>query len=111
MFRATMCPSSGADDCVVLSPRVGVVTWLQPGHNTTGQPHIRFIVKVTSASTSGCQFPFVEYRTQCGHSCVVRSKLSICIVSVADGAHNYAAQKVMFGSSQHDTSACNCHTA
>jgi len=24
MFRATMCPSSGADDCVVLSPRVGI---------------------------------------------------------------------------------------
>ena len=27
----TMCPSSGADDCVVLSPRVGVVPWLQEG--------------------------------------------------------------------------------
>ena len=24
MFRATMCPSSGADDCVMLSPRVGM---------------------------------------------------------------------------------------
>jgi len=31
MFRATMCPSSGADDCVVLSPRVGIVPWLQEG--------------------------------------------------------------------------------
>ena len=31
MFRATMCPSSGADDCVVLSPRVGIVQWLQEG--------------------------------------------------------------------------------
>jgi len=31
MFRATMCPSSGADDCVVLSPRVDVVPWLQEG--------------------------------------------------------------------------------
>ena len=31
MFRATMCPSSGADDCVVLSPHVGVVPWLQEG--------------------------------------------------------------------------------
>jgi len=29
MFRVTMCPSSGADDCVVLSPRVGIVQWLQ----------------------------------------------------------------------------------
>ena len=29
MFRATMCPSSGADDCVVLSSRVGIVPWLQ----------------------------------------------------------------------------------
>jgi len=26
-----MCPSSGADNCVVLSPRVGIVTWLQEG--------------------------------------------------------------------------------
>jgi hypothetical protein len=24
MFRATMCPSSGADDCVMLSSRVGM---------------------------------------------------------------------------------------
>ena len=31
MFRATMCPSSGVDNCVVLSPRVGVVPWLQEG--------------------------------------------------------------------------------
>jgi len=31
MFRATMCPSSEADDCVVLSPRVGIVPWLQEG--------------------------------------------------------------------------------
>ena len=27
MFWATMCPSSGADDCV----RVGIVPWLQEG--------------------------------------------------------------------------------
>jgi len=26
-----MCPSLGADDCIVLSPRVGVVPWLQEG--------------------------------------------------------------------------------
>jgi len=31
MFWATMCPSSGDDDCVVLSPRVGIVPWLQEG--------------------------------------------------------------------------------
>jgi len=31
MFRATMCPSSGADDCVVLSARVDIVPWLQEG--------------------------------------------------------------------------------
>jgi len=31
MFRATMCPSSWSDDCVVLSSRVGVVPWLQEG--------------------------------------------------------------------------------
>jgi len=31
MFRATMCPSSGADDCVVLSLRVCIVPSLQQG--------------------------------------------------------------------------------
>jgi len=31
MFRATMCPSSGADDCIVLSPRDGIVPWQQEG--------------------------------------------------------------------------------
>ena len=31
MLRAIMCSSSGADDCVVLSPRVGIVPWLQEG--------------------------------------------------------------------------------
>ena len=31
MFRATMCPTSGADDCIVSWPRVGIVPWLQGG--------------------------------------------------------------------------------
>jgi hypothetical protein len=31
MFQATICPSSGANDCVVLSPRVGTVPWLGEG--------------------------------------------------------------------------------
>jgi len=31
MFRATVCPSSGADDCAVISPHVDVVPWLQEG--------------------------------------------------------------------------------
>jgi len=29
MFRATMCPSSGADDWLVFSPHVGIELWLQ----------------------------------------------------------------------------------
>jgi len=31
MFRATMCPSSGADDYLILLPQVGIVPWLQEG--------------------------------------------------------------------------------
>jgi hypothetical protein len=31
MFRATMCPTSGADDFVVLLPRVGIVPWQLEG--------------------------------------------------------------------------------
>jgi len=31
LFWATMCPSSGADNCIVLLPHVGIVLWLQEG--------------------------------------------------------------------------------
>ena len=31
MFQVTMCPYPGTDDCVVLSPHVGIVPWLQEG--------------------------------------------------------------------------------
>jgi len=31
MFRATMCPSSGADDWLVFPPRVDIELWLQKG--------------------------------------------------------------------------------
>ena len=41
MFRATMCPSSGADDCVILlaqhEPIHGRTTW-QPDLTTIPQP-------------------------------------------------------------------------
>jgi len=49
MFRATMCPSSGDDDCVVLSPRVGIVPWLQEGcqNRLTGSVSIEeFVAKL-----------------------------------------------------------------
>ena len=38
-------------------------------------------------------------------------QLFVYIVSAADGAHNCAAQKLMFGSSHHDISARNCRIA
>ena len=47
MFRATMCPSSGADDCVVLSARVDVVSWLQEGC----QPHYTAVSYKTPVQT------------------------------------------------------------
>jgi len=50
MFRATMCPSSEADDCVVLSPRVGIVQWLQEGcqNRLTGSVSIEEFVATNS---------------------------------------------------------------
>jgi len=48
MFRTTMCPSSGADDCVVLSPRVGIVPWLQEGCQN------RLAGSVSSMDTAVC---------------------------------------------------------
>ena len=54
MFRATMCPSSGADDCVVLSPRVGIVLWLQEGcqNRLAGSVSIEGVVLQPSCSHS-----------------------------------------------------------
>ena len=54
MFRATMCPSSGADDCVMLSPRVGIVPWLQEGCQVRLAVDVTFCIlyfSFTSCST------------------------------------------------------------
>ena len=62
MFRATMCPSSGADDCVVLSPRVGIVPWLQEGcqNRLAGSVSIEECVEQQS-----CAANFFNGRTIC----------------------------------------------
>ena len=54
MFRATMCPSSGSDDCVVLSPRVGVVAWLHEGcqNRLAGSVFIEEFVAQQSCATN-----------------------------------------------------------
>ena len=48
-----MCPSSGADDCVVLSLRVGIVPWLQEGcqNRLAGSVSIGEVVAQTSQWT------------------------------------------------------------
>ena len=53
MFLANMCPSSGADECVVLSPRVGVVSWLQEGcqNRLAGSVSIEFVATISSMDT------------------------------------------------------------
>jgi len=49
-----MCPSSGADDCVVLSPHVGVVLWLQEGsqNRLAGSVSIEEFVATNSSMDS-----------------------------------------------------------
>ena len=59
MFRATMCPSSGADDCVVLSPRVGIVPWLHEGcqNRLAGSVSIEeFVAQLCCAPEDGHMF-------------------------------------------------------
>jgi len=48
-----MCPSSGADDCVVLSQRVGIVPWLQEGcqNRLTGSVSIEEFVALVLRTT------------------------------------------------------------
>jgi len=42
-----MCPTSEADDCVVLSPRVDIVPWLQEGcqNRSAGSVSVEFIAR------------------------------------------------------------------
>jgi len=60
MFRATMWPSSGADDFVVLSPRVGIVPWLQEGcqNRLAGSVSIEeFVLRTSQPSCSHGTIP------------------------------------------------------
>jgi hypothetical protein len=54
MFRATVCPSSEAGDCVVLSSRVGIVPWLQEGcqKRLTGSVSIEEFVAQRSTNST-----------------------------------------------------------
>jgi len=75
MFRATMYPSSGTDDCVVLSLRVGIVPWLQEGcqNRLAGSVSIEYFVAtyyylLTSsdslpAATAQCQHVAITQRS------------------------------------------------
>ena len=57
-----MCPSSGADDCVVLSPRVGIVPWLQEGcqNRLAGSVSIEeFVAKTDSLPAATAQYQHV----------------------------------------------------
>ena len=58
MFRATMCSSSGADDCVVLSPRVGIVPWLQEGcqNRLAGSVSIEEFVALVRGATNSSHY-------------------------------------------------------
>jgi len=60
MFWATTHPSSGADDCVVLSPRVGIVPWLQEGcqNQLAGSVFIEeFVAQLHCAMNSSIPIP------------------------------------------------------
>jgi len=60
MFRATMCPSSEADDCVVLTPHVGIVPWLQEGcqNRLAGSVSIEeFLIRILQDPPQDLKFP------------------------------------------------------
>ena len=63
MFRATMCPSSGADDCVVLSPRVGIVPWLQEGCQNRLAGSVSIEEFVAQRTTNRFWQPFCSHDT------------------------------------------------
>ena len=83
MFRATMCPSSGADDCIVLSPRVGIVPWLQEG------------CKNTLAGTVSATLVSVGSNCVC-YTCIIWVQL--CLLHVYQLGPIVSATRVSFGS-------------
>jgi len=71
MFRATMCPSSGADDCVMLQPRVGMCRGC--GNVVkTGWQVVRPWMGVFSFQTGTVAYRF-SYKKWTGSTVAVRS--------------------------------------
>ena len=68
MFRATMCPSSGADDCVMIQPRVG----MQQKRNKEYKSDIQLVFLIHT-----------ELRCTVNHTSDVRNVfgLLICVVN------------------------------
>ena len=92
MFRATMCPFSGADDCVVLSPRVGVVPWLQEGC----QNRLAGSVSTEEFGATNCSMdtlPVVLWLQEGCHSRLAGS-VSIVVLWLQEGCQNRLAGSV-----------------
>jgi len=60
MFWATMCPSSGADNCIMLSPRVGIVPWLQEGCQDRSAGSV-FIEEFVARSATNSSMDIMPY--------------------------------------------------
>jgi len=90
MFRATMCSFSGADDCVVLSPRVGIVPWLQEGcqNQLAGRVSIEvFVAQLSSMDTlSANRF----WQPSCSHGTIPTRGDNTTQSSAPDDGHMVA---------------------
>ena len=70
MFRTTMCTSSGDDDCLVLSPCVGIVPWLQEGcqNRLAGSVSIEEFVAQLATNSSMDTLPANRFwQPSCSH--------------------------------------------
>jgi len=83
MFRATICPSSGADDCVVLSPLVGIVLWLQEGC----QNRLAFSVSIEE---------FVLRQPSCSHGTIPTSGDNTTQSSAPEDGHMVARNTLCY---------------
>ena len=74
MFWTTMSPSSGAADCVVLSPRVVIVPWLQEGR----QNQLAGSVSVEEFVAQLC------YELLSGHTTLIHTELRCMVNHTSD---------------------------
>jgi len=99
MFRANMSPSSGADDCIVLSPRVSIVPWLQEGcqNRLAGSVSIEKVVaQRATVSSMDTQIANRFWQPFCSHGTILTRGDNTVQSSAPEDGHMFARNMLSY---------------